>query len=454
MSGNWQMLLSRRNGRTPVEKPAPNPRLLELGRARRRHHDRIGNLPDAGRYRPAAARPHGPCSRVWILGGIITLCGALSFAGLARMLPETGGFYAYLREGWGRPVAFLFGWAELVLIRANALGRHVDRVRGVRSPDFRHRPVGPSRSRARALAAAAIACAAARQHPWSPHRRGHRRLVDGGQVPRRWRCWWAARSSLGGAHGASRFSFPHRRRQLGSSIGAGSLGLALVSVLWAYDGFADVSFAGGEVKDPERNLPRAIIVGTLAIIGLYVLTNLAYLYVLPVEAIGRSPLVAADVMQTLFGRAGVVLVSLFVMISSFSSVNGSMLAAPRVFFAMAGDGLFFRALARVHPRFETPHIAILLSALLGMALVMSRSFEALTNTFVLAIWPFYALSVAAIFRLRRRPGLAQHRVAGYPIVPAVFIARRRVVHRQRARYRSDPDSDNFRTHPRRACRSF
>jgi amino acid transporter len=206
-------------------------------------------------------------------------------------------------------------------------------------------------------------------------------------------------------------------------VGLGSLGLALVSILWAYDGFADVSFAGGEVKDPVRNLPRSIIIGTAAIIGIYVLTNVAYLYVLPVEAIGKSPLVAADVMQTLFGRVGAVLVSLFVMISSFSSVNGSMLAAPRVFFAMAADGLFFSALSRVHRRFGTPHVAILLSAMLGMALVMSRSFEALTSTFVLAIWPFYALSVAAIFRLRRRrPDLGPPGVAGYPIVPAVFIA--------------------------------
>ncbi len=252
---------------------------------------------------------------------------------------------------------------------------------------------------------------------------------------------------LGGAHGAAVSHF-HTSAAAGSSIGAGSLGLALVSVLWAYDGFADVSFAGGEVKDPERNLPRAIIVGTLAIIGLYLLANLAYLYVLPVEAMGRSPLVAAEVMQTLFGRAGVVLVSLFVMISSFSSVNGSMLAAPRVFFAMAGDGLFFRALARVHPRFHTPHIAILLSALLGMALVMSRTFEALTNTFVLAIWPFYALSVAAIFRLRRRPGAAPASRRRLSDRSGGVHRRRRVVHRQRARYRSDPDDRNFRTHPR------
>jgi APA family basic amino acid/polyamine antiporter len=360
---------------------------------------------------------------VWTLGGIITLCGALSFAGLARMLPETGGFYAYLREGWGRPVAFLFGWAELVLIRANALGG-MSIVFG--EYGLRTFGIDPSAHplRARGLAAAAIACAALAN-------------IRGARIGAAVVGWSTAAKFLalallvgcafvlGGAHGASISHFQASASASASataSIGAGSIGLALVSILWAYDGFADVSFAGGEVKDPERNLPRAIVLGTLAIIGLYLLANVAYLYVLPIDAIGRSPLVAADVMQTLFGRTGVALVSLFVMISSFSSVNGSMLAAPRVFFAMAGDGLFFRALARVHPRYETPHVAILLSALRGMALVMSRSFEALTNTFVLAIWPFYALSVAAIFRLRRRPDIAQHRIAGYPIVPAVFVA--------------------------------
>jgi amino acid transporter len=355
---------------------------------------------------------------VWVLGGLITLCGALSFAGLATMLPETGGFYAYLREGWGRPIGFLFGWSELVLIRANALGGMsiVFGEYGLRT--FGIDPAAHPLA-ARTLAAGAIVCAAtanilganigAAIVGWSTGAKFSALALLVG-------CSFA----LGGIHGAS---IDHFHTPAGSAIGAGSIGLALVSILWAYDGFGDVSFAGGEVKDPHRNLPRAIVFGTLAIIGLYLLTNIAYLYMLPVAAIGRSPLVAADVMQALFGRAGVVLVSLFVMISSFSSLNGSMLAAPRVFFAMASDGLFFKTLARVHPRFETPYVAILLSALLGMALVMSRSFEALTNTFVLAIWPFYALSVAAIFRLRRRrPDLGPHRVAGYPIVPAVFIA--------------------------------
>src|SRR5205823_5192447 len=168
----------------------------------------------------------------------------------------------------------------------------------------------------------------------------------------------------------------------------------------------------------------AIVFGTIAIVALYVVTNVAYHYVLPVDAVARSPLVAADVMELLFGRIGVVAVSFFVMISSFSAVNGGMLAAPRVFFAMAEDRLFFRPLARVHPRYRTPYVAIMLSAVLGMALVMSRSFESLANTFVLAAWPFYALSVAALFRLRRtRPDLPRpYRTAGYPIVPAIFVA--------------------------------
>ena len=141
-------------------------------------------------------------------------------------------------------------------------------------------------------------------------------------------------------------------------------------------------------------------------------------------------------MMALFGRTGVVLVSVFVMISSFSSLNGSMLASPRVFFAMADDGLFFETIAKVHPRFKTPYVAILLAAVLGMALVMSRSFEALTETFVLAIWPFYALGVAAIYRLRRlRPDLPRpYRAIGYPVVPAIFIVVGRRVRRQRARH--------------------
>src|SRR5204863_163346 len=135
--------------------------------------------------------------------------------------------------------------------------------------------------------------------------------------------------ALGGGHGAS---VSHLTAPASGPIGIGAMGLALVSVLWAYDGWGDLSFAAGEVRDPQRNLPRAIILGTLALMAIYVLTNTAYLYVIPIAGIAdpRTPLVAADTMMALFSQTGVVLVSVFVMISSFSSLNGSMLASPRV----------------------------------------------------------------------------------------------------------------------------
>ncbi len=356
---------------------------------------------------------------LWVVGGAITLCGALSLAEIAAALPETGGIYAYLREAWGRRAAFLFGWSELVLIRASALGG-IAVVFG----EYLLRSFGIDPSShvlvARGLSAAAIVFAAA------VNVRGATfgALIVGVAT---WAKFGAlallvlASFTLGASHGASAVHFT---APSAGPLAVGSIGLALVSVLWAYDGWADLSFASGEVKDPARNLPRAIILGTLALIAIYVLTNLAYLYVLPIEAVARSPLVAADTMMALFGRAGVVLVSIFVMISSFSSLNGSMLASPRVFFAMADDGLLFKPIARVHPRYQTPYVAIILAAILGVALVMSRSFERLTDTFVLAIWPFYALGVAAIYRLRAsRPDLPRpYRAIGYPVVPAIFIA--------------------------------
>jgi len=355
---------------------------------------------------------------LWIAGGLIALCGALSIAELAASLPHTGGFYAYLREGWGRRAAFLFGWSQLVILRATALGgvaivfaEYLLRALGV---DPVSHVIG-----ARVLAAVAIALTAAANIVGM--------AVGAAVVNISSAAKFAAlvglvatAMALGRAHGGG---FDHLWGAPGTGAGRGGLGLALVSVLWAYDGFADLSFAAGEVKNPQRNLPIAIIGGTLTLMAIYVLANVAYLYVLPFDRIRQSPLVAADTMMAIFGRPGAVLVSGLVAISAFSSLNGIMLSSPRVFFAMAEDGLLFAPLARVHGRFKTPHLAILLAALLGTTLVLSQTFETLSNTFVLAIWPFYALTVAAVYRLRRtRPALARsYHVIGYPIVPAIFI---------------------------------
>jgi basic amino acid/polyamine antiporter, APA family len=198
-------------------------------------------------------------------------------------------------------------------------------------------------------------------------------------------------------------------------------GLALVSVLWVYDGWADVSFVGGEVKDPERNLPRVLIFGTLIIIGLYLLANIAYLAVLPVEQIRQSKLVAADVAQRLMGATGVAFVATAVMVSTFGTLNGSVMTGSRILFAMAADGLLFKPIAIVHKRFHTPGVAIALEAALGVVFVLLGTFEQLADTFVTAIVPFYALAVAAVFVFRRRGYHPPFRVPGYPVVPAIFI---------------------------------
>jgi len=200
-------------------------------------------------------------------------------------------------------------------------------------------------------------------------------------------------------------------------------GLAFISLLWVYDGWADVTFLSGEVKRPERNLPLTIIGGTLAVIVIYLLANFAYLHLLDVPQIANSKLVAADTAYRIVGETGVKLVSIAVMISAFGTLNGSMMTGPRIFFAMADDGLFFKKIAAVHPRFKTPHVAISLAAALAIVFVMVRSFEQLADAFVLAIWPFYAGAAAAVYALRRkRPDLPRpYKTWGYPITPVMFI---------------------------------
>lgn len=382
----------------------------------------IGVTIGSGIFRtPAVIASRVPDARwmlaVWLIGGAISLCGALSVAELAGALPATGGWYVFLREGWGRPAAFLFGWAELVLIRASAVG-------GIATvfAEYLLRSAGYDAGSGRAthyVAAAAIVgvgwlnirgvrIGAALATLSSTAKYGALLLVVG------------LAAFLGARAGGSTAHFAAS----GHAAAAGSVGLALISVLWAYDGFADVSFAAGEVRHPERTLPAAIVAGTIAIVVIYVLANAAYLFVEPIAQVAASPLVAADTMQALVGRAGVAFISIVVAISTFGALTVTLLAPPRVFFAMAEDRLFFRAVGRVHPRYGTPYVAIGIAIALGVVFVLTRTFEQLADTFVLAIWPFYGLAIAGLYRLRRRrPDLPRaYRVIGYPVIPAIFIA--------------------------------
>jgi amino acid transporter len=352
---------------------------------------------------------------VWVIGGVISLCGALSVAELAASLPQTGGWYVFVRESWGRLAGFLFGWSELVLIRASASGavatvfaEYLLRSLGWAAPALRD---------VQYVAATAVVVAGlvnirgVRLGAWLT---GISTIGKCGALV----FLILAAFLLGGGAGGTIAHF-----QGGGSVDAGLFGLALVSVLWAYDGFADVSFNAGEVIEPQRTLPRAIVFGTIAIVAIYLLANSAYLYVHPIERVAHSPLIAADTMGAVFGGIGVAAVSVVVTISTMGGLVGTMLGPPRVFFAMADDGVLFRSVARVHPRYRTPHVAIGVAMVLAVMFVLTRTFEQLADTFVLAIWPFYGLAVAGVYRLRaRRPELPRpYRVPGYPIVPAIFL---------------------------------
>jgi amino acid transporter len=349
---------------------------------------------------------------------LFALCGALTLAEVAGAFPQTGGVYVFIRESWGRLPAFLFGWSELVIIRAAALGaisttfsEYLVRVLG-------HDPrVAPYSQYVHYIAAVAIILTAAFNYVgmrWGSLVQNITTLGKTGAL--------AVIIVLALAIGLPRTGGYYTPAIPAGSISPAPFGLALVSVLWVYDGWADVSFVGGEVRDPERNLPRVLIIGTLIIIALYLLANLAYLAVLPVEEIRHSKLVAADAADKLIGPVGVIFVSIAVMVSAFGTLNGSVMTGSRILFAVAADGLLFRPIATVHPRFKTPSVAIALSATLGVVFVLAGTFEQLADTFVTAIVPFYALAVGSVFIFRRRANFRPpYRVPGYPVVPLIFI---------------------------------
>jgi amino acid transporter len=358
----------------------------------------------------------GPMLIVWVAGGLLTLCGALTYAELAGMYPRSGGIYVFVREGWGRGAGFVYGWSELLVIRASSLGAIATVCAEYLMRSLGFDPTLPENSAAvHYVAAGAIMVVTLLNYVGARRAAAMVNLTTGAK-------YGALVALFLGAFILGDGEFAHFGESTGP-LRADLAGLALISVLWAYDGFADLSRVGGEIREPERTLPRALVLGTLAIIVIYLVVNVAYLYLLPLEAIQRSPLVAADAAEAIVGRAGAALIGVVVIVSTFGALVSVMFTSPRIFFAMAEDRLFFRGLAAVHPRFQTPGRAILLTGAVSISFVLVRTFEGLSDTFVLATWPFYALAAASVFVLRRRRPDAPRpvRVNGYPLVPLLFI---------------------------------
>ena len=355
----------------------------------------------------------GPVLLAWVLGGLIALFGALTYAELAAAMPRSGGVFAYLLEGFGPLPAFLFGWSELTVIRASALGATATIFAEYLGYFIRLSP-----EQVRYVAAGAVLVVGCINYVGARRAAVVMNLVT-----------LAKYGALAGlallAFTVGDGSASHFTPAWSGGVNLSLIGTALIAIMWTYDGWADLSFMGGEVKDPARTFPLALILGTAGIVLVYLLINVAYIYLVPLSEMASAKLVAAtaaDHIPLLVGAGGSV-VSAIVIVSCFGGLNGSMMTGPRIFFAMADRGLFFRGLARVSPRFQSPSVAIWLATALGVVYVLLNDFQQLADKFILGIWPFYALAVAAVFVLRRtRPDMPRpYRTWGYPVVPVLFL---------------------------------
>jgi basic amino acid/polyamine antiporter, APA family len=355
----------------------------------------------------------GASAVLWVLGAVFAICGALTIAELAAMHPQSGGIYVYVRQAFGPLPAFLFGWTQLLVIRPAALGALAILFSAYAGTFVHLSDVGE-----RVLAAALIALLAAANYRSVGWAAVIQNVTTAGKV-----LALVALTAI-----ALFLADPSRGAMAGPLEWApttwGGFGLALVGVMWAYDGWADLTFVAGEVRDPGRALPRALLLGTGLVVVVYLAVIAGYYFALNLQEIAASELVAADAAARVMGRTGQTAVAAMVMLSAFGALNGSTITGPRIFWAMADDGLFFRKVAAVHPRYNTPHVAIVLCAALGIFYVSFQTFEQLADAFVLGIWPFYALAVLAVFVLRKKePDVPRtYWTWGYPVTPLLFLA--------------------------------
>ena len=407
----------------------------------------VGSMIGSGIFKKPAVMAdilHSPglLLATWVLAGVITCFGALSNAEVAGMFPEAGGQYVFFRRIYNDFAAYLYGWAIFAVIQTGSIasiayvfaeyvGYFVALPRLSPGLDGLSFSLGPiTVMPLHQLGLKLLTVAAIVLHT-AVNVRG---VALGGAVQSVVTTLkvLAVGVMVLLAFGAGQGDVAHfTEAGQGMTPLSGdaltlvaAVGLALSGAFWSYDGWNNVTFLAGEVRDPTRNLPRALFIGTAAVVGVYLVINLAFLYQLPVARMAGSKLIAADVMRQALGPLGGALISGLVILSTFGSTNGSILASSRVSFAMARDGLFFPALGRVHPRFATPATALLAQGLWACALVFSGSFDQLTDMLIFVSWIFYAAGAAGVFVLRRKlPDQPRpYRVWGYPVVPAVFVA--------------------------------
>jgi APA family basic amino acid/polyamine antiporter len=352
---------------------------------------------------------------VWLVAGVLSLLGALTYGELGASRPDAGGLYVYIRDAFGPLPAFLFGWTSFFVIGSGSVA-----TLAVAFTAYLGQLV------ALPLVARKVAAVAMIAVVMAVNVRGTRQGADvqnwttalkAGAIVVMSLALIATGDGLGG--GSETLS----RASPSGGVLSG-VGLAMIGVLWAYEGWQYVTFSAGETRDPQHTFPRGIAIGTALLIGIYLLANLGYLAALGSEGVALSDRIAADAVGARFGPGAAKAIALVILISMFSAANGITLTVPRLYFSMARDRLFFAKLAEVHPRFGTPAFAIIASSAWAMLLAATGTFEQLLTYVVFVGWIFYALGALAIFSYRwREPAAARpFRVPGYPLTPILFCA--------------------------------
>jgi basic amino acid/polyamine antiporter, APA family len=377
---------------------------------------------------------------VWLAAGLLSLAGTFSYSEIAAMMPEAGGDYVYLRRAYGRLVGFLYGWMAFTVARAGsqaalAVGLAIFmNVAAGGALDHWHLSAGAPGTHSGLNGLSLVALASI----WTVALINCASVSAGGRMALALTIAKVA-LVLSVAVGAFAFASGDWSHFSQSGLGgacegvAGSarggiagFGAAMLGALWAYDGWQNVAPLAGEIKNPQRNLPRAFVGGTLTVAALYLFVNAAYFYALsPLEVAGvpSNSSVATEVLKRFLGPLAVSMTAVALMVSSFGALQASVLANSRIPFAMARDGLFFRALVRLSPRTNVPVRAILAQAAWASVLALSGSYDTLTDSVIFASWLFYGLVTASLFVFRKNMPDAPrpYRAWGYPVVPMIFV---------------------------------
>jgi len=367
---------------------------------------------------------------VWVFGGVLSLCGALTYAELASAMPEAGGEYVFLREAYGPLMAYLYGWMQLWVGKAGSIATlatgfflylanfnpALEKVWAVIPlPLGEHgRPLEIHYGQFMAMGVIVVLSAI----NYLGAKLGAGVQIGVTVVKVTLIVAIIIAGLMGGQGTAANF-----HTMTPAAGGIAGFFAALVAALWAYDGWNNVSMVSSEITNPQRNIPRALVLGTFAVVTIYVLINCAYFFVLPASTVATTDRVASEMIRHILGNWGAGAVSIAAMISIFAALNGSILSGSRVPYAMAIDGQFFRSIGRVHPRWRTPGASIILLGGWSAILVLSGKYDQLFTYVIFASAIFYALAASSVIVLRfKRPDLERpYRVPGFPYLPIAFI---------------------------------